>query len=441
MYEYDRGGNITRTIQYTYTTGEPSEVLTDRTYAYDTVWKDKLITRGDRGLTYDAIGNLTQYSGWTYEWEAGRRLKRQTQENTVVTYEYDHSGMRVRKTVSGTDGTVRTVYDYAYCGGKLAHMTWGSNWMHFFYDAQGRPAKVRYNGTIYSYIHNLQGDIAGLLDGSGNVVVEYKYDAWGFLLSRTGSMAADLGKQNPFRYRGYIYDEETWMYWLKSRYYYPELQRFINADTVMGQIAKLASHNGFAYCANNPVIHEDSNGQTPGCALVAGGVTALAVNRVKKDLRKHPTSKSAAMHLNEVMGKRCATGSNEHFRGYVSYEKITTEEMKIRNGVVMFLDGAIAAILAQNTFDLVGVLSNYSKALGFAAGGVSALIESPMESMLNVRDGYYTCYHYTWYIDITIFGYTFSVGEESYQIRDYGYGYVEVWEKDSSYFFWYSKIM
>ena len=260
MYNYDRGGNITRTIQYTYTTGEPSEVLTDRTYAYDTVWKDKLLTRGDRGLAYDAIGNLTQYSGWTYEWEAGRRLKRQTQENTVVTYEYDHSGMRVRKTVSDTDGIVRTVYDYAYCGGKLAHMSWGSNWMHFFYDAQGRPAKVRYNGTIYSYIHNLQGDVVGIIDTDGNVVVEYKYDAWGFLLSKTGSMAADLGKQNPFRYRGYIYDEETWMYWLKSRYYYPELQRFINADTFISGDMTFKRVNLYEYCFGNPVSYVDYEG-------------------------------------------------------------------------------------------------------------------------------------------------------------------------------------
>ena len=260
VYNYDRGGNITRTIQYTYTTGEPSEVLTDRTYAYDTVWKDKLITRGDRGLAYDAIGNLTQYSGWTYEWEAGRRLKRQTQENTVVTYEYDHSGMRVRKTVSGTDGTVRTVYDYAYCGEKLAHMTWGSNWMHFFYDAQGRPAKVRYNGTIYSYIHNLQGDVVGIIDTDGNVVVEYKYDAWGFLLSRTGSMAADLGKQNPFRYRGYIYDEETWMYWLKSRYYYPELQRFISTDAFISGDMTVKRANLYEYCFGNPVSYVDYEG-------------------------------------------------------------------------------------------------------------------------------------------------------------------------------------
>ena len=118
-------------------------------------------TWGNRSLAYDAIGNLTEYSGWTYEWAAGRQLKRQTQGNTVVAYEYDHNGLRIRKSVGSTDGTNAAVYEYAYCGGKLVHMTWGSNWMHFFYDSQGRPAKVRYNGTIYSYIHNLQGDIVG----------------------------------------------------------------------------------------------------------------------------------------------------------------------------------------------------------------------------------------------------------------------------------------
>ena len=123
-------------------------------------------------------------------------------DGMTIQYKYDHNGLRVAKIVNGVETR------YVLNGKQLTHLHRGNDWMHFFYDAQGRPAKVRYNGTIYSYIHNLQGDIAGLLDGSGNVVVEYKYDAWGFLLSRTGSMAADLGKQNPFRYRGYIYDEE-----------------------------------------------------------------------------------------------------------------------------------------------------------------------------------------------------------------------------------------
>ena len=61
-----------------------------------------------------------------------------------------------------------------------------------------------------------------LVDTNHIDVVEYHYDAWGRLLATTGSMAGTLGKLNPFRYRGYIYDEETGLYWLRSRYYNPD---------------------------------------------------------------------------------------------------------------------------------------------------------------------------------------------------------------------------
>ena len=114
--------------------------------------------------------------------------------------------------------------------------------LHFFYDAQSRPAKVSYNGVIYS----------------GPLVVEYQYDAWGKAISMTGSLAETLGKRNPFRYRGYIYDEETGLYYLRSRYYNPTVGRFVNADTVL-QIGLLAVHS-FAYCANNPMRRTDSSG-------------------------------------------------------------------------------------------------------------------------------------------------------------------------------------
>ena len=79
--------------------------------------------------------------------------------------------------------------------------------LHFFYDAQSRPAFVEFDGEIYRYVHNLQGDIVAIVDAAGNLVVEYKYDAWGKLLSATGTLAATRGKWNPFRYRGYVYDD------------------------------------------------------------------------------------------------------------------------------------------------------------------------------------------------------------------------------------------
>ncbi len=132
--------------------------------------------------------------------------------------------------------------------------------LHFFYDSQSRPAKVRFNGTIYTYVHNLQGDIVGILDSNGNLVVEYKYDAWGKPLSTTGSLADTLGIRNPFRYRGYVYDEESGLYYLRSRYYNSTVGRFVNADINLGKKGMLFAHSSYTYCLNLLIGYADSNG-------------------------------------------------------------------------------------------------------------------------------------------------------------------------------------
>ena len=77
----------------------------------------------------------------------------------------------------------------------------------------------------------MQNDVIALIDDAGETVVEYKYNSWGKILSITGSKAGTSGKINSFRYRGYYYDEETGMYYLKNRYYDPEIRRFISADS------------------------------------------------------------------------------------------------------------------------------------------------------------------------------------------------------------------
>ena len=83
---------------------------------------------------------------------------------------------------------------------------------------------------------NAQGDVVALVDGTGKVVVEYSYDAWGNPLSISGSMKDTLGKMNPLRYRAYVYDEETGLYYISNRYYNPEMGRFISADTTLSLI-------------------------------------------------------------------------------------------------------------------------------------------------------------------------------------------------------------
>ena len=104
------------------------------------------------------------------------------------------------------------------------------------------------------------------MDGSGVRVVEYIYDAWGKLISTTGTLATTLGADNPFRYRGYYYDTETGLYYVSSRYYDSEIGRWINADTseaLTVGFENFVQYNLFAYCFNNPVNMTDETGAWP----------------------------------------------------------------------------------------------------------------------------------------------------------------------------------
>ena len=259
VYAYDRGGNMTSKVKYAYTTGTLGTA--EKTYAYsygDSAWKDKLTYFNGRSFTYDAIGNPLSDSIWSYTWQAGRQLKKMSRTGVTIEYRYDHNGLRTQKLV--TENGTTTATNYTMSGKRLVHLSSGAHELHFFYDAQGRPAKVDYNGTVYTYVHNLQGDVAGILDSTGALVVEYKYDAWGRATYASDQLPISnwLCLLNPFRYRGYIYDSETGMYYLRSRYYNPEIGRFLNEDGAI--IPGLLSTNLFAYCSNNPLSRVDTSG-------------------------------------------------------------------------------------------------------------------------------------------------------------------------------------
>ena len=170
-----------------------------------------------------------------------------TKPGTTATFAYNANGLRIRKTVNGVDT------NYTLHGKNIVHMTQGANNLHFWYDAQNRPAIVQFNGEKYGYVVNLQGDIVGLIDSAGTEVVKYAYDAWGKILSTTGALASTLGSIQPFRYRSYVYDQETGLYYLRSRYYYSTWNRFINLDIAM-------TINRFRYSLNNAVNYFDPTG-------------------------------------------------------------------------------------------------------------------------------------------------------------------------------------
>ena len=192
---------------------------------------------------------------------------------TTWTYTYNADGLRTQR----TNGT--TTYKYYYNGSQLSRMTVGSTTLDFTYDANGTPLTITRNGEVYYYVTNLQGDVVGILNDSGTLVADYVYDAWGNFQCG-GSEYLEF--ENPLTYRGYIYDHETGLYYLQSRYYNPQWGRFINADNrISGVGGDVLGYNMFAYCMNNPINMSDHTGGWPSWnTIFKVAATVLAVTAV-----------------------------------------------------------------------------------------------------------------------------------------------------------------
>ena len=112
--------------------------------------------------------------------------------------------------------------------------------------------------TAY-YRMNAHVDVVAVVDGFGETLKTYKYDAFG-KQEEDGNewlkilFGVNVEDSNPFRYCAEYYDEETEFIYLRARYYSPEIQRFISEDPIKDGI------NWYAYCGNNPVMFVDPSG-------------------------------------------------------------------------------------------------------------------------------------------------------------------------------------
>ena len=284
LYTYDAGGNMTSRKTYAYTEGTPQTLQKNENLSYRTDgWKDQLVSWNGYRYVYDAGGNPTLLRGVPLTWGEGRRLKRVSLSWGTVDFAYDSDGKRVRKTSGGNITT------YYYNGNVLSGLvrkaskdagtTGTGTTVQFVYDTQGKPFMLRMNGkTDYFYLYNGLGDVTGLVDSSNQVVVRYQYNSWGKVTSTQDTSGVSLATLNPFRYRKYVYDPETGLYCLGSRYYDPEVGRFVNADdtdVIFAKPQELGSKNLYAYCDNNPVAREDYAGEFPIPCIVGAVVGAV----------------------------------------------------------------------------------------------------------------------------------------------------------------------
>ncbi len=293
-YSYDNGGNITSKKEYAYIapdTGITNQSYTEKTYTYgDTSWKDLLTEYNNQTITYDNIGNPLSYrDGFSFTWSNGRQLTGITNNTDSILYSYNADGLRIQKTVNNT------VTDYYWLNGVLQAQKTGNEHIIFLYDENGSAygflIKNGATEAYYYYIFNAQGDVIGILDSSGSLVVSYTYDAWGKLLSVTGTGASTIGEINPIRYRGYYYDSETNIYYLQSRYYDPETGRFINSDSVIDNRG-IITLNLFQYCGNNPVNNADTSGNLFG-AIVGIGLLVVGIVATLSGCSSKPATKTS----------------------------------------------------------------------------------------------------------------------------------------------------
>ena len=287
-WSYDAGGNILSRFEYDFTLRDE---LRDKTptiipYAYSNDFTDQLMLYNGTNFKYDSLGNPTTYRDNTLVWERGRQLK---SFGDIASYTYNVSGIRTSKQIGNTttkyflDGNRILAQVDTVSGVDNTTVTTTTE---YIYGADGITGFVL-EGIPYYYKKNLQGDIIGILDSNLQIVTKYTYDAWGncktFYLNNGNFVDIDstigynesnaedaelvdyryIAIKNPFRYRGYYYDVETGLYYLNSRYYDPELGRFISIDDIsVLDITNIAVNglNLYAYCLNNPVNDVDTEG-------------------------------------------------------------------------------------------------------------------------------------------------------------------------------------
>ena len=236
---------------------------------------------------------------------------------------------------------------FQLAGSMIVSENRNGNTIQYYYKEAGSVIGLRYNGNDYFFRRTVNGDIIAILNTYGEVVVTYEYDPWGNILSTSGSMAATLGADNPFRYRGYYYDNESGFYYLQSRYYDPVTGRFLNADDTayLGVTETTSGYNLFSYCNSNPVYYKDSFGFGPVGAIIGGilgfGLGVLLIPRIADILKL----KGWARKIFIWAGIAALTGLGAYLGHYVGEAILAV--YKVGGAFALKINKALATGIAQ----------------------------------------------------------------------------------------------
>ena len=231
-YTYDAAGNMTD--------------APDSYFQYDT--NNRLVVFNGNNVTYDLDGNMLNDGVCSYTYDSANRLR----SFGGHTYTYTSADIRIRNLCAEED----TTYTYnTNC--KLSQLlTKTTNGVTTKY-VYGRGLIGEQAGSTFKTYHfDCRGSTVAITDANGNIIDTFAYDTYGNLASRTGTSKV------LFLYNGRdgVITDDNGLYYMRARYYSPEMRRFVNADIVAGQISNAVTLNRFAYANGNPVSFVDPFG-------------------------------------------------------------------------------------------------------------------------------------------------------------------------------------
>ena len=298
-----------------------------REFTYTQEGYIKTDSKNSVSYEYDNLGNIVKKNEggieYTYKYLNNNRLKSVESNNKKINISYDESNPLYPSLIERSEGEKREEIKLSYEGRRLSIVEIGTKKYLYKYDSLGQRVikeegnnKERYqyqdgrikqvekegeysliysyssNGIIqsvseisnkdiktYFYLIDIIGNIVGLVDENGNIVVEYDYSSYGKVEVKKDTVG--ISKKDHIRYKGYIYDEETKLYYLISRYYDPEIGRFISQDSVEYiEPSSISGLNLYVYCGNDPINMYDPSGNfaiSIGLLLAIGGIVGAAI--------------------------------------------------------------------------------------------------------------------------------------------------------------------
>ncbi|WP_019909195.1 RHS repeat domain-containing protein [Paenibacillus sp. HW567] len=262
QYIYDNNGNVVSIVET-----KPDGSRQVANYAYDALNRLSITNRNGsttkESYTYDLQGNRKTieisneiekgFTDASYAYNLENVLTSVTKGTNKSDFIYYADGLRFKK----LNGGIETQYNYNFNAEVITEEKSNGQQANYVRGDRVLVKKEKKDNNFlkdYYYLYNGHGDVTQIVDTSGKVVNSYSYDEWGNITNQTE------GISNPFKYTGEIYDEETGLYYLRARYYDPNIGRFLNEDTYEGQIDNPLSMNLYTYVENNPINFTDPSG-------------------------------------------------------------------------------------------------------------------------------------------------------------------------------------